>query len=262
MLAHLPDFLRLVHGYRPEWPRRVLAVAAPPEVVAAIRADRIDVDEAEAIEVGAWPDHTFDGVWLGRFEATPETCADLFRIIHHGWASVPVDADRWRTELLLERAGLRTYQEADGALIVRTLLITPRVGAGGLVFDAEGRLLLCQRADGAGWCIPGGYSDAQEGPAETAVREVLEEVGLEVEIDQLLGLYSAPSPYGWKVVVVEFLMRLVGGEARETDETTAWGWYREHELPEPIFGRHRVRIADAFAVRRGEAQPPFVRELA
>jgi ADP-ribose pyrophosphatase YjhB (NUDIX family) len=258
--ADLASFLRLVHGQRPEWPRRVLAVAAPPDVVAAIRADRVDVDEAETIESGAWPAHAFDGVWLGRFEATPERCAELFRIIHHGWAWVPVDADRYRTELLLERAGLRTYQEAAEALIVRTQLITPKIGAGGLVFDDQGRLLLCQRADGQGWCIPGGFSDSDEPPGATAVREVFEEVGLEVEIDRLLGIYSARGAVG-RIIVIEFLMRWVGGEPRQTDETLDWGWFHEDALPVPVFRNHVKRIRDAFAVRRGEAEPPFVEEV-
>ena len=260
MPADLATFLRLVHGHRPEWPRRVLAVGAPPDVAEATRADGIEVDEARSLEIGAWPDHAFDGVWLDRFDSTPELCAELFRIIHHGWARVPVGADRWRTELLLERAGLRTYDEVPDALIVRTMLITPKIGAGGLVFDAEGRLLLCQRADGQGWCIPGGFADADEPPGATAVREVFEEVGLEVEIDRLLGVYSARGAVG-RIVVIEFLMRWVGGEPRQTDETLDWGWFHEHEMPDPVFRNHVKRIRDAFAVRRGEAEPPFVEEV-
>jgi ADP-ribose pyrophosphatase YjhB (NUDIX family) len=262
--THLSAFLRLVHGLRPEWPRRLLAVGAPAEVVATIRADGIDVETADVLELGAWPEHAFDGVYLGQFEPTAERCAELFRVIHHGWAWAHVgdmqSAGRWRAELLLERGGLRLYQEADDALIVRTQLITPKIGAGGLVFDAEGRLLLCERADGQGWCIPGGVSDADEAPGRTAVREVFEEVGLEVEIDRLLGIYSARAPVG-RIVVFEYLMRRVGGEPRQTDETLAWGWFHEHALPDPVFRKHVKRIGDAFAVRRGEAEPPFVEEV-
>lgn len=263
MTGELASFARGVRGPRPDWPRRVLAVAAEPEVVERLRAEGFAVEEVEALAPGEWSEHGFDGAWLGRFEPTPEACRELFRILHHGWARIPVDgletAARWRTELLLERAGLRVVEAAPSALIARTLLITPKIGAGGLVFDERGRVLLCERADGRGWCIPGGYSDPDEPPAQTAVREVREEIGLECAIERLLGVYSLDAIIGWRVVVFEFLMRPVAGEPRETDETIGWGWFGEDELPERVFANHRLRIADAFAVRRGEAEPPFLR---
>jgi ADP-ribose pyrophosphatase YjhB (NUDIX family) len=261
--AELASFVRGVHGLRPEWPRRVLAVAAEAELRAALRREGFALEARDALSPGEWPEHAFDGVWLGRFEATPELCRELFRVLHHGWARLPVEgletAARWRTELLLERAGLRVVEAvAPSALIARTLLVTPKIGAGGLVFDERGRVLLCERADGRCWCIPGGYSDPDEPPERTAVREVREEIGLECEIDRLLGVYSIDSATGWRIVVFEFLMRSVGGEARETDETIGWGWFGEDELPERMLGNHRLRVGHAFAVRRGDAEPPFV----
>jgi len=242
----------------------VLAVAAESGALEALRGEGFALEEVDALAPGRWPGHSFDGAWLGRFEATHEDCRELFRILHHGWARIPVDgretAARWRTELLLERAGLRVVEApSPTALIARTLLITPKIGAGGLVFDDRGRVLLCDRADRRGWCIPGGYSDPDEPPERTAVREVREEIGLECEIDRLLGVYSVDTVAGWTVVVFEFLMRRVGGEPHETDETIGWGWFGEDELPERVFANHRLRVAHAFAVRRGEAEPPFIR---
>lgn len=62
--------------------------------------------------------------------------------------------------------------------------------AGGLVFDADGRLLLILRGrpPGAGlWSVPGGRCLPGE-PAELAcVREVLEETGLHVEVQHYAG---------------------------------------------------------------------------
>jgi len=61
----------------------------------------------------------------------------------------------------------------------------PRVGVGGVVFDANGRVLLIRR--GAQpmrglWSIPGGLLDIGETLAEGVRREVLEETGLEVTV--------------------------------------------------------------------------------
>jgi 8-oxo-dGTP diphosphatase len=57
-----------------------------------------------------------------------------------------------------------------------------------LVFDASGRVLLIRcvvvRGDGEFefWLTPGGEIEAGETPAEAAVRELREELGLEVEV--------------------------------------------------------------------------------
>jgi 8-oxo-dGTP diphosphatase len=40
------------------------------------------------------------------------------------------------------------------------------------------------------WSLPGGGMEIGEQPAETAVREVLEETGFTVELDELLGVHS------------------------------------------------------------------------
>ncbi|WP_421083151.1 NUDIX hydrolase [Rothia nasimurium] len=42
-----------------------------------------------------------------------------------------------------------------------------------------------------GWTLPGGGMDPGEQPAETAVREVLEETGYTIELDGLLGVHTA-----------------------------------------------------------------------
>lgn len=65
-----------------------------------------------------------------------------------------------------------------------------RFGAYGLVTDPEGRILLsriAQNYPGAGhWHLPGGGTDFAEQPAEGLVREVYEESGQHVEVDDLL----------------------------------------------------------------------------
>jgi 8-oxo-dGTP pyrophosphatase MutT (NUDIX family) len=47
-----------------------------------------------------------------------------------------------------------------------------------LLAETTGRTLLLERADGSGWCHPGGWSEPGEQPEETAQRELDEETGL------------------------------------------------------------------------------------
>lgn len=77
----------------------------------------------------------------------------------------------------------------------------PVVGAVTLVYDRRGRVLLLRRGPGAPWMpgrwgLPGGGIDAGETPAEAAVREAWEEVGLTLSSVSLLGIFEAPDE-GW-----------------------------------------------------------------
>ena len=58
-----------------------------------------------------------------------------------------------------------------------------RVGASAIIFGrARQNVLLTRRSDNGRWCLPGGGMDPGESVAETYIREVLEETGLEVEV--------------------------------------------------------------------------------
>ncbi len=67
----------------------------------------------------------------------------------------------------------------------------PGVYAKVVVIDA-GRILLVQREDFKTWGLPGWHVEDGESVAQAAVREVLEETGLEVELTRLVGIYVRP----------------------------------------------------------------------
>src|SRR5450759_4291490 len=58
--------------------------------------------------------------------------------------------------------------------------ITPKVGADAAIFDDAGRILVMRRSDDGRWCLPGGWVNPNESPAQAAVRETQEETGLVV----------------------------------------------------------------------------------
>ncbi|WP_261664881.1 NUDIX domain-containing protein, partial [Deinococcus sp. Marseille-Q6407] len=66
-------------------------------------------------------------------------------------------------------------------------------GAAGLLFDAQGQVLL-QRLVGRPdvWSLPGGLCELAEPPEQTLRREVREETGLEVQTAELLTLHTTP----------------------------------------------------------------------
>jgi len=67
-----------------------------------------------------------------------------------------------------------------------------KVGVGVIVVDDNERVLLEKRSDNGMWGLPGGGIEPGEAVCETALREVREETGLDIEITGLVGVYSEP----------------------------------------------------------------------
>ncbi|MBV2152454.1 NUDIX domain-containing protein [Kitasatospora sp. SUK 42] len=101
------------------------------------------------------------------------------------------------------------------------------VAASAVVTDGEGRILLQRRTDNGLYALPGGTMDLGESLPGTAVREVREETGLDVEITGLVGTYTDPRhviAYSDGEVRQQFNVcftaRITGGELRISDEST------------------------------------------
>jgi len=63
-------------------------------------------------------------------------------------------------------------------------------GAGAIIRDEVGRILLQQRGDTCDWSLPAGAMEIGERVDQTIIREVREETGLEVKPTRLVGIYS------------------------------------------------------------------------
>ncbi len=100
--------------------------------------------------------------------------------------------------------------------------MTPFLGAGGVVIDESGAVLLVLETAGskAGkWSFPAGKVEPGERIVDAMVREVEEETGLVVEPVDVLGLYhsvaTAEASYGLNVI---FRAVVAGGAVRTSDE--------------------------------------------
>jgi ADP-ribose pyrophosphatase YjhB (NUDIX family) len=94
----------------------------------------------------------------------------------------------------------------------------------------DGRVVLVRRAINPGrglWVFPGGYMDQDETVEEAAIRETLEEVGLEVRLTGLVGVYSYRSP----VVVIVYACEVLGGDLAIDAESLEVKAFAPGEIP-------------------------------
>ncbi|MFF0967596.1 NUDIX hydrolase [Streptomyces sp. NPDC003703] len=106
-----------------------------------------------------------------------------------------------------------------------------------VVRDGAGRLLLIHKTDNNLWALPGGGHDIGERISDTAVREVLEETGIQVEVDSIVGLYTDPEhvlAYDDGEVRQQFSICFrahpVGGSLRTSSESKEVRWVDPADL--------------------------------
>ena len=119
--------------------------------------------------------------------------------------------------------------------------ITPKVGAEAAIFDDEGRILLMLRADDDQWCLPCGWMEPGESPAETAVRETREECGLEVRPVKLVNVFSTKPGNQTgpnSLVAVVYLCEVCGGKLTLSHEGKELRYWFIEEVP-AWHGSHR-----------------------
>mgnify|MGYP000580500714 FL=1 len=117
--------------------------------------------------------------------------------------------------------------------------VTPKVAIGAIVGNDDGEILLMQRADSGIWLYPSGWADVGYSASEVAVKEVLEETGIECEPMQLLGVVDGQrmgfSRFGMYMLL--FHCRATGGTLQGHPlETSGLGWFAADALPSATAG--------------------------
>lgn len=113
-----------------------------------------------------------------------------------------------------------------------------KVGAGALI-EQQGRLLLVQRTHQPfrhRWNLPAGYAEADEDPAETVVREAREETGLEITIDNLMGVYFFDDDPRGNGILIVYECHVVRGRASECSEGRNPTFFASDQIPAELAG--------------------------
>ena len=122
-----------------------------------------------------------------------------------------------------------------------------------VVAREDGAVLLIRRTDNGDWALPGGAVEMNESVADAAVRETLEETGIQVEVTGLLGVYSDPrhvihftsNDEVRREFSVVLTARPVGGQPARSAESSDVRWVAPADLDSHPMGRAmRKRIDD------------------
>jgi ADP-ribose pyrophosphatase YjhB (NUDIX family) len=125
------------------------------------------------------------------------------------------------------------------AAVGHDLLLLPSVSV--LPVDPAGRLLLVRHAGhNDGWGVLGGAVEPGESPAEAAVRETREEIGVEVRLVRLLDVLGGPDyevayPNGDRTAYVTAVYQaavIAGSPAITDDELSDLAWFPPSQLPD------------------------------
>jgi 8-oxo-dGTP pyrophosphatase MutT (NUDIX family) len=153
----------------------------------------------------------------------------------------------------LRKAGISDYMRELRRQVGHQVVTSP--GAGGIVFNEQGQVLLQQRADNGQWSPPAGAVDPHESPADAVIREVWEETGLLVEPVRLAGVYGGPElqvtySNGDQVAIQSavFECRVIGGQpSPDGQESLAVRFFSVEALTtgDLLPSRWQRRFADA-----------------
>lgn len=165
------------------------------------------------------------------------------------------DRERYERLLELSTAQYSNLLERPSAEIRTKFLrelghITPKLGGDAAIFNEHGEVLLMDRADGSGWCLPCGWAEPNERPADTAVRETREETGLEVRVCRLVGVFSRPANIATDLHAMSGVVHLcdiVGGKLTLSHEGLGLRYWPLDEVPKWSTD-HEKKARAAFAM--------------
>lgn len=129
--------------------------------------------------------------------------------------------------------------------------------ASDVIVAYDDHVLLARRAiepEAGLWELPGGFANRGEHPADTARRELLEELAVRVRLTSVLGFYIKERADDDVVHVTVYLGETDDDPAEADGEVSEWRWFAADALPAPdeMSVGHRLRLDDWVRTRRGE----------
>ena len=127
----------------------------------------------------------------------------------------------------------------------RVHYVDPKLAVGVAAFR-DNKILLVRRSMEPGrgrWSVPGGYVDIGQDPRDEAVREVMEEAHVSVEVGGVIDVFRNPPEEG-NTIFVLYAARWISGEPQAGDDADDAQFFGLDELPPLTFASTHAAIAE------------------
>jgi ADP-ribose pyrophosphatase YjhB (NUDIX family) len=115
------------------------------------------------------------------------------------------------------------------------------VGVTGIIFNDKNEILLFKHTYRShAWALPGGYLKSGEHPRESLEREIKEESGLTVSVDESLKTRTDRDTARLDMCYTGIL---IGGDFKASHEVSEYGFFAQDKLP--LLRKNQVILIDA-----------------
>ncbi len=125
------------------------------------------------------------------------------------------------------------------------------VGVTGIIFNDKNEVLLFKHIYRShAWSLPGGYLKSGEHPREALEREIKEESGLVVSVDESLKTRTDRDTARLDMCYTGVL---IGGDFKATHEVSKYGFFTQDKLP--LLRKNQVFLIDEALKQRNSLRP-------
>jgi ADP-ribose pyrophosphatase YjhB (NUDIX family) len=116
-----------------------------------------------------------------------------------------------------------------------------------IIIELKGGIVLIERKNVPfGWALPGGFVDYGESLEQAALREALEETGLQITLKQQLKTYSDPDRDSRHHTISTVFIATAEGSPQAGDDAGKADIFLQQNLPDLAFDHAKI-LADYFA---------------
>ncbi len=128
------------------------------------------------------------------------------------------------------------------------------------IIEDKGRILIARRKQGKAlegkWEFPGGKLKKGEKPEECIKREIKEELGLEIEVEELFfeNIHKYPAK---TIKLITFKARKIKGNIHLIDHDKI-AWVKPEELANYDLSPADIPVAQKITAQKSQSKPPFL----
>ena len=124
-----------------------------------------------------------------------------------------------------------------------------------IIIETKGGIILIDRKNKPfGLALPGGFVDYGESLEQAAMREALEETGLQISLKEQLKTYSAPDRDSRYHTISTVFIATAEGSPRAGDDASKADVFMEQDLP-PLAFDHAEILSDYFTFKKEKSCP-------